>query len=124
MANLLSFLILMVFLWGRSLHHKNLRLHIFLMLSVIVADLLLVLALVEQRDALDKVNSEMPWTLMIHVPIAVFTVLLYFPTAWTGWRLYQGAKLHERMRKLDRILVVSRVLTLVTSLMVQFITVK
>ena len=124
MSNLLSFCILLIFLWGRTLHAKNLRLHITIMLSVIVADLALVIFLVEQHDALGKIKPEMPWTLEIHVPIAIFTVLLYFVTAWTGWRLYRGYLVRNRLRQLDRILVVARTLTLVTSLMVQFIPIK
>ena len=124
MANLLSFFILLIFLWGRTLHKKNLRLHIFVMLSVILADLMLVFFLVEKRDALTHINADMPWTLKIHVPIAIFTVLLYFVAAWTGWRLYRGFLVRARLRQLDRILVVARTLTLITSLMVQFIPVK
>jgi hypothetical protein len=121
MANLLSFLILMIFLWGRTLYRKNLRLHVFIMLTVIAADLLLVLGLVERRDALGKIGAGMPWTLQIHVPIAIFTLVFYFVTAWTGWQLYGGRPVRHRLRRFDRILVVARVLTLVTSLMVQFI---
>jgi len=120
-ANLLSFIILLFFFWGRSLRFKNLRRHIQVMSAVIVADLCLVAALVVKRNALGKVGMGMPWTLKIHVPIAILTVLLYFVTAWTGIQLYRGRPLHQRMRRLDRVLVTTRVLTLVTSLMVQFI---
>ncbi len=124
MANAISFLILILFLWGRTLHKSNLRLHILIMSGVILADLLLVLSLVLNRDALSKVDLQMPWTLQIHVPIAVFTVLLYLPTAYTGVQLLRGKQVHARMRKLDQVLVVSRIMTLVTSLMVQFIAVE
>ena len=92
------------------------------MLSVILADVLLIVFLVVDHDALGKVGPGMPWTLKIHVPIAVFTVVMYFVTAWTGWQLWRGRReLLGRMRMLDRVLVPARVLTLVTSLMVQFI---
>lgn len=121
MANLLSFVILIFFFWGRSLCFKNLRLHILVMLCVMAADLALVAALVIMRDALGKVGVSMPWTLQIHVPIAVSTVVLYFFTAWTGYQLYCGRPVRSRMRILDKILVTFRILTLVTSLMVQFI---
>jgi len=121
MANLISFTILVFFFWGRSLRFKNLKLHMQVMTAVIVADLLLVAALVVERNALGKVGSGMPWTLKIHVPIAIFTVIMYLITGWTGYQLYRGKPLHKRMRTLDRILVPSRVLTLLTSLMVQFI---
>jgi hypothetical protein len=121
MANLISFVILLAFFWGRSLRFKNLRLHIAVMSTVIASDVLLVLALIIRRDALSKVSLGMPWTLKIHVPIAVATILLYFVTAWTGVQLLRGKPLHARMRRLDRIVVPARVLTFVTSLMVQFL---
>ena len=121
MANLLSFIILIFFFWGRSLRFKNLRLHIQVMCAVMIADLALVAGLVVMRDALGKVGGGMPWTLQIHVPIAVTTVALYFFTAWTGYQLLRGFPVRKRMREFDRLLVTFRVLTLVTSLMVQFI---
>lgn len=117
-ANLISFVILFVFLYGRSLRFKNLRWHIRLMLLSFVADLGLVLVLVIHRKALGKVNMGMPWTLKLHVPIAVFTILLYFLAVWTGYRLYRGAPVRHRLRIIDRFLVPARVLTLVTSLIV------
>jgi len=121
MSNALSFIILLFFFWGRSLRFKNLRRHIQVMSGVIVADLCLVGFLVVKHDALGKVGLGMPWTLKVHVPIAIFTVVLYFVTAWTGYQLLKGRKLHARMRRLDRVLVGARVLTLLTSLMVQLI---
>lgn len=120
MANLISFVILLVFFWGRSLRFTNLRLHIVTMLSVIAADYALIGYLVFNHNALGKVSLGMPWTLKIHVPIAVFTAVMYIATAWTGFQLYRGKPLHGRMRLFDRILVPARVLTLVTSLMVQY----
>lgn len=122
MANIISFIIICFFFWGRSLRFKNLNLHIQVMSVVIIADLALVASLVLMRDALGKVGMTMPWTLKIHVPIAVLTVILYLLTAWTGFQLLKGKALHRRMRALDKMLVTSRILTLVTSLMVQFIT--
>jgi hypothetical protein len=122
MANLISFTILVFFFWGRSLRFKNLRLHIWVMSFVILADLILVGGLVVHRHALEKVGLGMPWTLKIHVPIAIFTVVMYLITAWTGYQLLRGRPLHARMRLLDHILVPARVLTLLTSIMVQFLT--
>jgi hypothetical protein len=46
---------------------------------------------------------------------------MYLITGWTGYQLSRGKALHARMRVLDRVLVPARVLTLVTSLMVQFL---
>lgn len=120
MANLTSLLILLLFFWGRSLRFRNLRWHIRAMLTAMAADILLVLALVFHRDALGQLDTGMHWTLRLHVPIAVLTVALYFPTAYAGYQLYRG---HEparpRLRRLDRWLVTFRVLNLVTSVMVQ-----
>jgi hypothetical protein len=121
MANLISFIILIFFFWGRSLRFKNLRLHMIIMTAVIAADLGLVGALVIRRHALAKISLGMPWTLKVHVPIAVFTVVLLIMTGWTGLQLSRGKPLHARMRALDRIVVPALVLTFLTSLMVQFL---
>jgi hypothetical protein len=121
MANLLSFIFLLCFLWGRTLARKNLRLHITVMLTVMCADLCLVGSLVIMRDALNKVSTDMPWTLQVHVPIAITTVILYFATAWTGYMLYRGRPVRAHLQWFDRSLTTARILTFVTSLMVQFI---
>ena len=136
MANVLSLLFYMCFLWGRSLRFKNLRWHIRIMVAVMIADLSLVAALVVRRHALEKVALDMPWTLKLHVPIAIITVILYLFTAWGGFRLYRRRgvdslslnvistdtpRLRARIRWLGRCLLVSRTLTLLTSLMVQFL---
>jgi uncharacterized membrane protein YhhN len=119
---LISAITLAIFFYGRSLRFTNLRRHIQVMTFVTVADILLVLGLVIFRDALTKVRMDMPWTLQVHVPIAVFTVILYVLTWLAGYRLWKGeAAARERLRALDRVLVPARILTLVTSLMVQFI---
>jgi hypothetical protein len=119
MANLTSFLILVLFFWGRSLRFKNLSLHIRVMWTALACDFLLVFALVFFRDALNKVNMDMPWTLKVHVPIAISTLGLYVITAWQGVRLYRGDESARIwLRRFDRLLVTSRVLTFVTSMMV------
>lgn len=119
-TNLISFVILCVLLYGRSLRFKNLRWHIRLMLTAFAADLALVFVLAVHRQALGKVSLGMPWTLKIHVPIAVLTVVIYFFAVWTGYRLYRGHPVRARLRALDRILIPARILTLVTSLIVYF----
>ncbi len=118
-ANLSSFLILALFLYGRSLRFKNVRLHMRLMLAAFAGDLVLVLALVLMRDALSQVEMGMHWTLKVHIPFAVGTIVLYVFTIWAGFRLYKGDEgARPLLRGLDRVLVFSRVMTLVTSLMV------
>lgn len=124
-ANLSSFLILGLFLWGRSLRFKNLRIHIRVMLVCFAADLILVLALVMMKDALSQVSLDMHWTLQIHIPIAVSTVVLYFFTVRAGYRLYKGDEsARPLLRGLDKVLLTFRVLTLLTSVMVSVLRIK
>lgn len=122
MANLLSVIILSVLLWGRSLRFKNLKRHILVMQIAMGADILLVAGLVVFRNALGKLSVGMPWTLQIHIPIALTTILLYGLITRAGYRLKNGdERARPTLRELDRFVIVFRVLTLVTSLMVQFI---
>lgn len=119
MAILASFLILCVLLYGRSLRFKNLSKHIRIMIIAMVADLLLVVALVVFRNALGKVDMGMHWTLKVHVPIAISTLGLYILTAQAGYSLYKGDEnARARLKVLDKFVIVFRVLTLVTSAMV------
>lgn len=122
MANILSVIILGILLWGRSLRFKNLKRHILIVQIAMASDILLVAGLVVFRNALGKVSTGMPWTLQIHIPIALTTILLYGLITRAGYRLKSGDERARRaLRGLDKLVLVFRVLTLVTSLMVQFI---
>lgn len=120
MANLISLLILLLFLYGRSLCFSNNLLHRRLMLLAFACDVILVASLVMFRNALSKVGGGMPLPLLVHVPIAVLTIVLYTFTVIAGIQLAAGAP-HARRRLwwLDKFLVTFRILTLVTSLWVQ-----
>lgn len=120
MANIASFLILLLFLYGRSLRFTNLRWHIRLMLAAFAADMMLIAALVFGRQALGKVGGDMSLALKVHVPIAVVTVILYIAAVWCGYKLYQGLPVRNWLRRVDKWLLVFRVMTLVTSVWVQF----
>jgi hypothetical protein len=122
MANLINFLLLIVFFWGRSLRFKNLDQHMRVMVIAMTGDFLLVLGLVIFRRALGEISPVMHWTLMIHVPVAVSTLLLYVITARFGFALRRGDESARVPHKLSaKILVVLRVSTLVTALMVQYL---
>lgn len=121
MANIASALILALFLYGRSIRFTNNALHRKLMLISFGLDLLLVIALVVFRDALGKVNMEMHWMLKIHVPIAISTVVVYGMTCWAGYQLYKGKPVRRRLQILDKIIVPARILTLITSILVQIL---
>lgn len=120
MANIASFLILLLFLYGRSLRFTNLRWHIRLMLLAFASDMVLIAALVFGRQALGKVGADMSLALQVHVPIAIVTVLLYFMAVWCGFKLYQGLPVRTWLRRVDKWLLFFRVMTLVTSIWVQF----
>jgi uncharacterized membrane protein YozB (DUF420 family) len=118
-ANLASFLILVLFLYGRSLWRKNNLLHRKIMLTAFACDVVLVAALVVGRDALSKVGPGMSLPLSIHVPIAVTTIILYVFTVIAGIQLSKGKPTRQRLRRLDKALTTARILTFVTSVWVQ-----
>jgi len=119
-ANIASFLILMLYLYGRSLRFSNNLLHRKLMLVAFAADLVLVAALVLGRQALTKINPDMPFALQVHVPIAVITVILYFGAVISGFQLAAGKPVRRRLYWYDKFLTSFRILTFVTSVWVQF----
>lgn len=91
-----------------------------IMALVIGADVLLILFLVFGRQALDKVSPHMPWALKLHIPIAVSTVICYGIAIQTGLKLLKGNKnALPAMRRIDKVVVPLRVLTFVTSVLVQ-----
>jgi hypothetical protein len=122
MANLINFFLLIVFFWGRSLRFKDLDRHVRVMVMAMAGDFILVLGLVIFRRALGEISPVMHWTLTIHVPIAVSTLLLYIVTAYFGFSLRRGTESARALHILSaKILVVLRVSTFVTALMVQYL---
>jgi hypothetical protein len=117
---ILSFLLLAAFFWGRNLRFTDLNRHIRVMTMVLIGDLALVGGLVVVRDALSKVHTDMKWSLMIHVPIAVLTVVLYLLLTFFAVGTYMGKPWRIWIRRFDRFLVPARVLTSLTSLLVYF----
>ena len=119
MIHLLSLIIFIALLYGRWLRHKNIKTHAAVMTAVIVADISLVSYLTFARNALSKVSPDMSLGLMIHIPIAILTVVFYLVALYVGWRLLKGEKQWRRsMRRIDRVVVPLRLLTLITSFLV------
>lgn len=117
MANLISFGILILFLWGRTLHKKNRNLHVKIMSTVIVFDTLLVLFLVIHQRALGKIGADMNPILFIHIPFALLTLVGYGFAVRAGRRLLRGdMAARSAMIWTDRFLVPVRILNFVTSL--------
>lgn len=119
-AVILSFILLAYFFWGRSLHKTDLKRHIRVMSLVMIGDLALVGALVVMREALSKVETGMKLSLMIHVPIAISTVVLYVFIAIAAIGTYRGMPWKRWIGRVDKVLVPARVLTSLTSLLVHF----
>jgi hypothetical protein len=120
-TNILSFSILCVFFYGRSLRKTNVSMHWRIMAGVIGADVLLILFLVFGRSALSKVSPDMPLILMVHIFFALSTVVLYGLATYFGIQLLKGHRAHlKSMRRVDRVLTPFRVLTLITSVALMF----
>lgn len=116
LINGISAAILLLLLWGRSLAKKNLRAHIRVVSVAMLLDLLLVLYLAVAREALTKVNLSMPWLLTVHVSLALGVLLFYVLVTHAGWNLLKGRESYrKRLRFLDRVIVPTRILVLVTS---------
>lgn len=114
--NALSFVILCLFFYGRSLRKKNIIAHAKMMTFVISLDLTLVVYLVLRQKALAKIGTDMNKVLFIHIPFAVVTVICYLAALAVGRHLLRGEKQYLRsMRLIDRIVVPCRILNFVTS---------
>ncbi|MCB0368974.1 MAG: hypothetical protein KDD34_05805 [Bdellovibrionales bacterium] len=116
--NLISFLILCVFFYGRSLRHKNPKKHAKTMSMVICADLILILFLVIGRSALSKVSLSMPIYLIVHISFALSTVIFYVFAIIYGVKILKGQRQYiSKMKLIDRFVTPLRVLTLITSIL-------
>ena len=112
-----SFLILSLILVG--VYYRSFRAkHVKIMASAITWDLLLILQIQVNRQAIQKAAKaiENPMMLNIHVSIAVLTVLIYFALIYTGRKLLKGqSNIRPKHKLLGWSAVVMRTLTFVTS---------
>lgn len=95
-----SFLILSLMTLGVYLRRKR-SVHIKVMGTTILWDILLVLQIELNRGAIIKASKAVtnPMLLNIHVSIAVLTVLFYFAMIYTGRRFIKG---EEEIRPLHK----------------------
>jgi hydrogenase-4 membrane subunit HyfE len=112
-----SFLIVALFFIGVYLR-KNRNLHVKIMSSAIIWDIILILQIELSRGAIDKASKALtnPMILNIHISLAISAVVLYGFMIYFGRKLLQGNNsvkiLHGRLGRLTLII---RVLTLITS---------
>jgi hypothetical protein len=119
--NIISAGILILFFYARSLYKTNPKLHVRMMILVMFLDLSLVAYLAVFRDALSKINADISVLLLVHLFFALSTVLLYFRMAYAGYLISKGNEASRRlMRKLDKVMIFTRVFTLITSIALSF----
>ncbi|MCB0385539.1 MAG: hypothetical protein KDD43_09110 [Bdellovibrionales bacterium] len=117
-VNAINFVILVIFFYGRSLAKKNASKHSLVMIGVMAGDFSLLLYLTIYREALDSVDQSMPPLLIIHIVLALITVMAYAMAVVNGLKLLSGkVGVRSKMKIIDRIAVPARTLVFVTSLM-------
>ena len=112
-----SFLILSTMTLGVYLRKKR-SVHIKLMATTIIWDILLILQIELTRSAIIKASKAVsnPMMLNIHVSIAVLTVLFYFAMIYTGRKFMKGDNsIRPLHKKLGWTTWSLRILTFVTS---------
>lgn len=112
-----SLIIVVMMLIGIVVHRRR-SLHVKIMSSVIIWDILLILQVELGRKAIMKASQAMtnPALLNIHVSIAVSTVLLYIVMIITGRKVLAGhSELLPQHKRIGYITFVMRLLTFATS---------
>lgn len=112
-----SFLILSLILIG-VYFRKHRKTHIKFMLTAIIWDILLILQIELNRNAIAKASKAVSNTMIlnIHVSLAVLTVLFYFAMLYTGKKFIGGdSSIRPLHRKLGWTTVTLRILTFATS---------
>lgn len=115
-----SALIVALMIYGITRAKKQRSLHVRLMSTAMIWDILLILQIELSRQAILKASKALtnPLLLNIHVSIAVTTVIFYAFMVLTGRKVLAGNNaLIPRHRLLGRTTMILRILTLVTSFM-------
>ena len=112
-----SFCIVVLMLAGIALHRKR-SLHVKIMSSAMIWDIILILQIELSRSAIIKASKAMTnaMALNIHVTIAVTTVIFYGFMVYTGRKVLNGeAAVLPRHKKLGYTTFALRILTFITS---------
>ena len=103
--------------WGIYLRCQR-TIHIKMMSTSIIWDILLILQIELSRGAVMKASKAVqnPMILNIHVALALTTVLLYAAMVITGYKLYKGSlTVRPKHRILGWLTYTIRILTFITS---------
>lgn len=112
-----SILIYSLMMFGISKRRQR-NLHVPVMSTVLIWDILLILQIELTRGAIDKASKAMvnPMLLNIHITFAVLSVVFYILLVFTGRKLLAGNnQIRSRHRLFGWSAFVLRTLTLVTS---------
>ena len=112
-----SFLVLALLYYG-VYQRKNRDLHVKIMSSAIVWDLILILQIELNRGAIAKASemAKNPFILNFHVFIAVSTVVFYFINVFLGRKILNGDNSKRKLHKIFAVVtLVLRTSTLITS---------
>jgi len=113
-----SFLILCIMIYGVTKAKRDRTLHIKIMLSAMLWDLLLILQIELSRQAVATAMkiTENPLLLKIHLFFAIGSVLLYTVMIYSGRRVYKGDHgFRGKHKALGLTTLVFRTMTLLTS---------
>jgi hypothetical protein len=112
-----SFLIYGLMVFGIT-QRKNRKVHVPVMATTLIWDILLILQIELTRSAIDKASKapSNPMLLNIHVSFAVTSVVLYFFLVYTGRKLLKGDNdIRSKHKLFGWSAFVFRTLTLLTS---------
>lgn len=111
----ISFFILVLILFFRTDFARKKFKHPRWMGAVVMADLILVLYLATAKNVLAKINPDISPVLIIHIIVALTTVVGYVAAFFYGYKLATGfAEYRKQMKLIDRIVVPARILVFIT----------
>lgn len=115
--HVLSGLALAAFCTGFALRRRR-ALHVPLMISAGLTDLVIVIVLTVQRDPFGTLARSTPGILWIHVSLAILSLTLLGRQAWTGRRLLGDPAARLPHTLLAPAFLACRTLTFITALLV------
>jgi hypothetical protein len=121
----ISFFILVLILFFRTDSARKKFNHSRWMSGIVLIDLVLVLYLATGKNVLSKINPDMNGILMVHVLVALTTVIGYFMALYFGYKLAKGlSEYRKHMQWIDRVVVPARVIVLITMVVLKLNTAK
>lgn len=112
-----STLVVLALAWGLACRRQT-RKHMKIMIGCLIADVIIVLAIEIQRNAIAQTQEEMPPLLAFHVWVSLIFVLNYIFALFSGIRLFKTGKGRKAHKINAGIFIVCRLLNYITSFMI------